>query len=903
MWSDWRPDVVDADLKQLAEAGLQVLRVFPLWPDFQPITQLYDRRRAGRMRYRHGEAPLPDDEAGRAGVSAEALARFAEFADLAEQHGLKLIVGLVTGWMSGRLFVPPALEGRNVLTDPVAIMWQVRFVAHFVRRFRDHPAILAWDLGNECNCMAPGATPRGGVGLDRRHRQRHPRRGPRPARSSPACTAWTAGPRTAAGPSQDQAELTDVLTTHPYPYFTPHCDQDPVNTIRTVLHATAESRWYADSAASPCLAEEIGTLGPMVASERSRPISSATCLFSLWAHDCHGLALVVRLRPGPSDPRALRLARRSSASWGCSAPTAARSRCWRDRPLPPRSWTTCRSARCPRGVTEAVCILTHEQDQWGAAYSSFVLAKQAGFDLEFQYDDQPLKRRPLPAAQRGRRRQHVAAHVARAVGARPTTGRPSTSRTTTACSRRSERRSGWRCRRGAAGWVRWSSVWMGWMRPSQPTRRSAWRSGQPAAEVLGREADGNPIFTRASVRHGPDLLPRRADRDLYLANRPGGFHRPDAAPWWRHLPGDRRSPSSPQRAVQQTDPFVNLTEHPLDHGQRIVIAINYSPEPREVALEIPKPWIIDESWYAARPAAGAAGWQLRLAPNDAAVFTVIKKGDPNTMTFPPLQRYPVSSHLLPQPVRHRRPGQGRLRLRRLAGRGQAAALAGAAARPHRLRRLALPVLFRVRRQPAADQPGRAGLVGAAAGGRTGGRAGLPRAPGGLRPGDRSTSRACSGAASSTSRPTPPPSSAVGFAGVPRAKRELAGRLRAVHGAEGALRRRKLARLAARYPACASRARWPTTADRSADEATYHEYLQWLFADQWGSAEGARQRARHPDHRRHPDLRGRGQRGCVGAARAVPPRRRGQPDRDRRACRPTTSRPPGSAGATRTTAGM
>ena len=29
--------------------------------------------------------------------------------------------------------------------------------------------------------------------------------------------------------------------------------------------------------------------------------------------------------------------------------------------------------------------------QWGAAYSSFILAKQAGFDLEFQYSDQPLK--------------------------------------------------------------------------------------------------------------------------------------------------------------------------------------------------------------------------------------------------------------------------------------------------------------------------------------------------------------------------------------------------------------------------------------------------------------------------------------------------------------------------------
>jgi hypothetical protein len=82
-----------------------VLRVFPLWPDFQPITLL----RAGQgqpYEIRFGEEPLPDTEAGQAGVSEEMLGRFSAFADLAQQHGLKLIVGLVTGWMSGRLFMP-----------------------------------------------------------------------------------------------------------------------------------------------------------------------------------------------------------------------------------------------------------------------------------------------------------------------------------------------------------------------------------------------------------------------------------------------------------------------------------------------------------------------------------------------------------------------------------------------------------------------------------------------------------------------------------------------------------------------------------------------------------------------------------------------------------------------------
>jgi hypothetical protein len=50
------------------------------------------------------------------------MARFAAFADMAEKRGLQLLVGLVTGWMSGRLFVPPAFAGCNVLTDPLAIL-------------------------------------------------------------------------------------------------------------------------------------------------------------------------------------------------------------------------------------------------------------------------------------------------------------------------------------------------------------------------------------------------------------------------------------------------------------------------------------------------------------------------------------------------------------------------------------------------------------------------------------------------------------------------------------------------------------------------------------------------------------------------------------------------------------
>ena len=46
-------------------------------------------------------------------------------------------------------------------------------------------------------------------------------------------------------------------------------------------------------------------------------------------------------------------------------------------------------------VQQGVCVLTREQDTWGAAYMSFILAKQTGLDIEFAYADPPLLDAPL----------------------------------------------------------------------------------------------------------------------------------------------------------------------------------------------------------------------------------------------------------------------------------------------------------------------------------------------------------------------------------------------------------------------------------------------------------------------------------------------------------------------------
>ena len=586
MWRDWQPDVVAEDFSRLAAVGLKMLRVFPLWPDFQPIHYL--RGIHGNPReILHGEQHLPTNPEGVSdGVALIMLDRFRILLDLAEQNGLTVVVGLITGWMSGRLFVPPALEGLNPITDPLSILWQTRMATRLVREFRDHRAIVAWDLGNECNCMGTANREQAWVWtatLTGAIRSADPER--------PLISGMHALPvdPTGAWAIRDQAELTDVLTTHPYPLWTPHCDQDRIDSLRPVLHASAETRLYGDIGGRPAFAEEIGTMGPMIANEAAAAAFARASLFSLWAHDCRAALWWCAFDQGhltypPYDWLAceteLGLLRADGSPKPAVREISAMHRAVQELPF----------ASLPPRIIEALCLLTPGQDSWGVGQSAFLLAKQAGFDLCFAYADTALPKSNLYLLPSLKGLVALSRRCTKELMERVRDGATLYLSLDDAFVADFEELTGLeivaRRRRREPLSVRFDGVAPSLTWESSPNIQ--FLVAPTRAEVLGHEANGNPLFTRSSYGKGTVYFlgfPLEAE----LSFLPGVFQ--EGAPIWQ-LYRTLAAHVLSARVLTKSHPLIGITEHPLSDQERIAVLINYDNNTITEEISVASGWSV-----------------------------------------------------------------------------------------------------------------------------------------------------------------------------------------------------------------------------------------------------------------------------------------------------------------------
>ncbi|GAC1369618.1 MAG: cellulase family glycosylhydrolase [Actinomycetota bacterium] len=148
----YQPKLTRSHFRRMACAGFDSVRVFLPWEDAQPSPGSVDPR---------------------------VLNHLVDVADAAAQCGVELIVTLFTGHMSGVNWIPRWATGpgardrrfrvvaggevqdgaaglRNWYSDPEVVKAQERLAGSCAAALAGHPALWAWDLGNEnSNCTVP----------------------------------------------------------------------------------------------------------------------------------------------------------------------------------------------------------------------------------------------------------------------------------------------------------------------------------------------------------------------------------------------------------------------------------------------------------------------------------------------------------------------------------------------------------------------------------------------------------------------------------------------------------------------------------------------------------------------------------------------------------------------------
>lgn len=149
-WSRFDRREVEKDFERLARCQMQVVRIFLHWEDFQPTADT---------------------------VSREAVLNLKTVADIAHKNNLQLMPTFFCGHMSGINWFPGWMlmdreisqrfpvysQGkvtqksiRNCYQDEEVIQAQSQQIREVCLALKGHPAIFAYDLGNEAsNCVVP----------------------------------------------------------------------------------------------------------------------------------------------------------------------------------------------------------------------------------------------------------------------------------------------------------------------------------------------------------------------------------------------------------------------------------------------------------------------------------------------------------------------------------------------------------------------------------------------------------------------------------------------------------------------------------------------------------------------------------------------------------------------------
>lgn len=397
MWKYYNPEVIEKDLKTLSENGVTVLRIFPNWEDFQPLeeTSFWEPAEGERYayKYRVHEVPMQLTKYPESGLDEKQVENMKDFLSRAQKYNLKIILSLITGWMSGRKFVPHAFINRNIIADEEVVLLECNFIRDLINEVKHFDCILAYEPGNETNCLGNETNETTDWVKKKYIAQswlKHITDTIRLADpTKPIYSGISSDSMLGGFNLMVQGNCFDVVTPHPYPAFMPHCMNEKMTEMRASLHGAADIAHYQGLSRKPAMIQEIGCLGPEVLCDEKVPkyiertymtsfMEGSTAYLWWCAFDQNHL---------------------NFAPYDCVTMESSLGTLTADHKVKPQFLPVMEKLRkdvekigeLPIPDKDAVVIITPWVNLWDVCYGSYMLAAQSGYSLDYTYEAQPFK--------------------------------------------------------------------------------------------------------------------------------------------------------------------------------------------------------------------------------------------------------------------------------------------------------------------------------------------------------------------------------------------------------------------------------------------------------------------------------------------------------------------------------
>lgn len=571
MWSKWDEASIENDLKVLSENGVDIVRVFPTWSDFQPIKAHYAHNNV-LYEYRLGEEPLPDTDAGRAGVDEGMMERFEVFCDFCDKYRLKVVVSLLTGFMSGRMFVPPALESTGLITNPSTVLWEVKFCKYFVKRMKHRACIIAWEHGNECVNLESGVSDDAfALWMHTISDAIKSQDSERPVISGLEYSKLSN--------NKEIAESVDYTTVHPYHIF--YLPNEPIDAISSTYYPAAVGAYIRDTGGKPTFVEEVGAIGYMNCGKKAEGDYMRGILWNCYANDMRALYWWCAFDQGFID--------RTPYDWNTIGsnygivdknmnpkPCAIEAKRFMD------TVSSMPFGVLPRTIPDTCIILPDrigDEAQRDIGVISFILARQAGLEPIFcDANKNPLPDCNLYIFPSVSGHRHMPKHRLSVLLEKVRKGATLYISAGDTLMRDFEEIT------GISIDTRYAQTENATLEidGSRITLNPLWsyKAEKVSGEILAVDNEGNPLFVKHSYGKGTVYFLASAI-ESELMNSKAPFFREDSEDYYKiyKLIGNEVLAG---KAVISQDRYITVTEHPIDDNEKIIVAVNNGINDRKI---------------------------------------------------------------------------------------------------------------------------------------------------------------------------------------------------------------------------------------------------------------------------------------------------------------------------------